>query len=130
MTTREEAKIRAEIVAERRAEREEAIRRMDREGVRTDIIAQRLGITTRTVTRYRERMGALLQAPKQPFTDEERAIAEKMLDDGCSYTEITRTLGRGSLHAVRKNFPGRGWTRQQTGEWGMLMRYAKRDGIV
>lgn len=45
---------------------------------------------------------------------------EAMLDDGASYREVMRTL---PIHyrTLRKYFPGRGWTPQQAGQFGVTM---------
>lgn len=45
-----------------------------------------------------------------------------LLEDGCSYREVARTLGVHST-AVRRRFPGTGWTQ---GEGASLRVYEKR----
>lgn len=41
--------------------------------------------------------------------------AEQMLDDGCSASEVSRTLGP-KVSSILARFPGRGWTPQQSNE--------------
>lgn len=48
-----------------------------------------------------------------------------MLDDGTSKAEVQRTLHL-SQQTIDKNFPGRGWTKQ---EGGRFSRATKRDMI-
>lgn len=55
------------------------------------------------------------------MSDEDRALA--LLDDGASYTETARTLGR-SRKWVSKHFPGRGWTHREGGAYGYMVRKA------
>ena len=50
-------------------------------------------------------------------------LAKALLDDGASYTEVARTLGC-SRFWVSKHFPGRGWTSQQGGAYGYMLRKA------
>jgi hypothetical protein len=46
-----------------------------------------------------------------------------LLDDGASYTEVARTLGC-DRKWVSKRFPGRGWTAQEGGAYGFMVRKA------
>ena len=48
-----------------------------------------------------------------PYPEKTWARVEEMLDDGCSATEISRTLGM-TPTAVLARYPGRGWTPQQS----------------
>ncbi|HEY2066352.1 MAG TPA: helix-turn-helix domain-containing protein [Gemmatimonadaceae bacterium] len=98
-----------DLLAERRAR----VQRLTHEGRTAKAIAVALGITPRTVQRIRGDLG--IAKPKPPIlTDDEKRLAATLLDDGASYEEVARTIGR-SAHAVRLAFPGRGWTREQCG---------------
>jgi hypothetical protein len=55
------------------------------------------------------------------MTPEERALA--LLDDGASYAETARSIGK-DRSWVTKRFPGRGWTKQEGGAYGYMMRKA------
>lgn len=90
-------------------------------------IAKRLHFSVRTIQRYQSDRGCL---PKRAtkITEEEKLIAKKMLEDGASYKEVGRTLGR-SDSAFSRYFPGYAWTPQQTGKHAALMRWADRNGV-
>lgn len=96
-------------------------------GKSTREICAQTGLKERTVQRIR----AELNTPgkvNRPFTDEELATAQTMLDDGCSYAEVARTLGRRD-HGIRQRFPGRGWSQEQIREWSswaMKMRHERK----
>lgn len=87
-------------------------------------IAQELNTTPRTVCRIRHNAGC--KAATNPLTEDELSIAAAMLDDGASYAEVGRTIGR-PLETVRNRFPGRGWTRAQTHEFN---RFRKQFGAL
>jgi AraC-like DNA-binding protein len=79
-------------------------------------IAQHLGISPRHVTRIRTATKTLVH-PKAPLlTEDELLTAKLMLEDGASYTEVERTLGR-SFRTLKRNLPGYSWTREQTSEY-------------
>lgn len=48
-------------------------------------------------------------------------LAKSLLDDGASYTEVARTVGRGRKW-VSQRFPGYGWTAQEGGAYGFMVR--------
>ena len=104
--------------------RNERIAKLTRRGWSARAIAAEVGCTERTVVRIRKKTGVAKPAARR-LTDADRALAERLFADGCSVSEVERTLGRsqGSLcHA----FPGRGWTRQQTGEFAAAAKRAKK----
>lgn len=68
-------------------------------------IALIVGVTPRSVERIRGRCGVALP-PATPMTEDEIRAAAAMLDDGASYGEVSRTIGR-SVMAIRKHLPGR-----------------------
>lgn len=61
-----------------------------------------------------------------PRTQAKLVRAEQMLDDGCSYREIHRTLGI-HVRSLREAFPNRGWTQSEGGKLAMLMRKLDRE---
>jgi IS30 family transposase len=96
-------------------------------GVTVKVIAERLGVTDRTVTRIRTRHYG--GHPKAwPLDEHEREIAEKMLDDGCSYLEVGKTLGRNQM-TISRAFPGRGWPPRQRGEYRAARMRAQKLGV-
>jgi hypothetical protein len=97
---------------------DESVAELTRLGKSSRYIAERLGITQRTVQRARARTGTNMPCDPRSgrrYTPELLAAMEQHLDDGWSYAEIGRTYGvdpqRVSLH-----FPGRGWTIEQSAE--------------
>jgi transposase len=86
-------------------ERNERIAALTRARWSAAQIAAELGVTTRTVQRARGRRGVARPATR-PMNEIEMRRAAAMLDDGASYGEVARTLGR-SLITIRRWFPGR-----------------------
>lgn len=103
-----------------RVERDEVIAELTAAGVTVREMAERLHVTVRTVSRSRGRTkcGA---APAIPMTDDEHTRALAMLEDGCSYKETARTIGR-SLITIRKHYPGYGWTVEDTSAFVAVRR--------
>lgn len=87
-------------------------------------IAEQLGITARTVTRARVRLG-IAQPARPMLTGKQIAAAFALLEDGCSYKEAARTVGT-SISALSNRFPDHGWTRRQGGEFGAMIRWARQ----
>lgn len=52
------------------------------------------------------------RTPARPWTIDDQSRAEAMLDDGASFREVGRTLGR-NRSVIMRRFPGRGYTREQ-----------------
>ena len=112
-------------ITERTTDRREQVTTMTRRGMTADQIAETLGITARTVLRHRVAAGIAQPAPMR-VTDAQWQTAERMLQDGCSLAEIARTIGA-DPKTIATHFPGRGWTKQQVGEWRAFMRKANRQ---
>lgn len=110
------------------AERRARVAAMTRCGMSAPQIASVLRVTKRTVTRDRTAIGCNRGAPSVPLTDDERRRAATLLDEGCSYVEAARTIGRGHK-ALRKAFPGHTWTHQQCGQQAAIVRYFNRLGV-
>jgi DNA-binding CsgD family transcriptional regulator len=107
-------------VIERRWER---IAQLTREGRPASEIAAIVGMTKRSVTRVRHELGIAQGGAAEALTEAERQIVETMLDDGCSYNEIARTIGRGTS-TIARHWPGRGWPPGEGGRVAMLTRHA------
>lgn len=103
--------------------KDEQIIQLTRTGLSASQIAALLNLTYRQIRHARKRLG-ITQPPIPPLSDEELAHASQLLDDGCSYMEVARTLGR-SEYAVRHRFPGRGWSGQERMEWARMHRNPK-----
>lgn len=89
-------------------------------------IAEQLGISTRTVIRHRREGGCAQPAPR-PFTAAEIRLAESLLDDGASYGEVARTLGR-HMAVIRIRFPERGWPQYRGGN--LMQALNRRLGAI
>jgi IS30 family transposase len=109
-----------ELAQDRRAR----VVELTRAGHSATQIADILSITKRTVTRIRSDEGVAQAAAAEPLTADEITRAAALLDDGCSYYEVGRTLGRHDT-TIRKHFPGRGWTRTQCGQLTALNRWMR-----
>ncbi|WQY91189.1 helix-turn-helix DNA binding domain protein [Mycobacterium phage Benzema] len=59
------------------------------------------------------------------MTKEQLARAEELLNEGCSYLEVSRTIGIAEF-SIRLKFPGRGWTQEQKAEHKRLNDLFKR----
>lgn len=75
----------------------------------TKQIAETVGCCTATVTRHRIEAGYRQNKAGRPVDAEELARAKALLEDGCSYKEVARTLGRSQSKQYRDLLPGMGW---------------------
>ena len=90
--------------AEETNERRDRVAQLTHQGHTAKHIANLLGVTKRTVVRDRAARG--IAQPKAPLlTPDELERAHAMLEDGASYDEVARTLGRATT-AFRHRFPG------------------------
>ena len=103
-----------------RLEYDRQIAELTRRGSTAADIAKQLGLNPRTITRARRRMGVAQPAVPR-FSQDEVRRAEAMLDDGCSFREVARTLGR-AHDTIMLKFPGRGWTSRQVAEYAAWSR--------
>lgn len=85
------------------------------QGLSVAEVARLTGFHRRTIERARARAGIAGPTP-QSMDGQQIARAVQMLADGASYNEVARTLNV-SVDQVRRRFPGRGWTKQQLGEY-------------
>lgn len=110
---------RGESLAEHEAcVREAAI--MTRCGRSAREIAMTLGVAPRTVYRWRSLAG-VAKLPSRRITPEEWDIAERLLDEGASYSEAGRTIGVWGC-TVGKHFPGRGWSEEESIAFATMVR--------
>lgn len=101
-------------------ERDATVLSMSRQGYRTARIAEVVGVHPHTVSRIRKRAG--VAQPKRPnLTADQLRRARVMLEDGCSLTEVGRTLGV-TPQALGRRFPGMGWTKRQAADFAVLCR--------
>ncbi len=96
-----------------RAERRRAVAELS-PGRSCPEVAAILGISRSTVLRDRRLLG--IDSPNLRLYDASTwERAEEMLADGCSASEVGRTLGM-TVQAVLLHFPCRGWTPRQSNE--------------
>lgn len=87
-------------------------------------IAARVGITPRSV--LRAKVAAGISRPQVPrFCEAEYRAAKKMLDDGASYHEVGRTLGR-SHSTIARHLPGYTWDKYQASAAAVMGRTMAR----
>lgn len=96
------------------------VRRMTAAGMSGREIARTIDIAPSTVFRMRKE-AEVTGRVNRPWQDDELRRAEAHLEDGCSLSEVARTLGR-PLSSVRKKFPGRRWTHQQVNDHNRAAR--------
>lgn len=94
------------LCPEDRAARDEQIVALTHAGHSASQIARKLRIAERTVQRVRVRTGVASPTQFIPMSADEIRLAAEMLDDGASYGEVSRTIGR-SPRTIAKHLPGR-----------------------
>jgi IS30 family transposase len=102
---------------------------LTRLGWSAPMIAENVGVCTRTVQRVRvkRKVGG---NGGVPFSEEERLLARDLFDDGASRNEVARTLGR-TMCVIARHFPEDKWTPQQVKEFQSLVRQGRRlDDIL
>lgn len=104
-------------------ERRKVVAELSREGFTLREIAVRLGCTERTVVRDKEELH--LSRPRPRLSNEERRRAEELLCDGYSLEEVARTLRR-HVHTIGRYYKGRGWTREEVGQYNAMRHLEKR----
>ena len=109
----------------RTPEATERVAELTRQGLSAPVIAEMLGVSTRTVQRARQRAG-VSQPASNPFSDDEKRRAQAMLDDGASMGEVARTLGRSRTPLLRCFGEYPRWTPAQIAEAAALGRAMAR----
>lgn len=109
---------------EDRAHRLREVARMSRLHMTLAEIAEALRTSRRQIVKDRKALGLSKGAPIK-MTQEELERAEALLDDGASLSEIARTL-KLSERTIRRRFPGRGWTKEQTAEYTSALLSGRR----
>lgn len=86
-------------------------------------LMERFGCSEATVTRLRKLTGT---TTAKRMTPERLNRIAAMLDDGMPFNEISRTEGA-DPETLRKHFPGRQWTRQQSSAHSVAVRVLNRE---
>lgn len=101
--------------------RRDRIAELFRQGLTPPVIANKLGISERTVDRAKSARGLTRPRPPEPLTSALFERAKALLDDGASYFEVQRTIGV-SHNTIRRHIPGYEYTRAQICEAAVLAR--------
>lgn len=84
-------------------------------GYSAQMIARKLNISPRTVQRHRKQAGLADPRDLRPYTPAELEQIERLLEDGCSYSEVARTVGR-KTKTIAERFKGMSsWTPRDGG---------------
>lgn len=95
-------------------------------GMSAQQIAERFGVSSRTVVRWRNRMHLGHIPRHEPHPPEDREVARRLLDDGCSISETAKTVGV-SRPTIRRWFPdATPWTKQQASQHAAFTRRMNR----
>lgn len=109
------------------SERRQWVKALCDEGIPATEQAKVLGLSERTVQRIRRDHLGLSDAPSfRPLTEDEKRRAEQLLDDGASFREVGKTLGRNES-TISRHFPGRGWQPVQSGFYARFMERIERN---
>ena len=92
-------------------------------GASTSVIIDATGVGERTI--YRILRDAGMGKDPNYMSQDEVDRAREMLEDGASYMEVARTLGR-SHSTIKRNLPGYTWSPEQAGEFAWSIRILKR----
>lgn len=92
--------------------------RLHEQGKTTTQIAQHFGANVDSISRIKGQLGI---SARHDMTEERLARVAQMVEDGWSYAEIHRTEGI-SYDSLRRYFPGKSWTQEQTTEYLQLRR--------
>lgn len=115
-----------ELEVRRREQRDSDFLACERAGMSARQLAERFGVTDRTVQRWRNRLGVTHRPYIEKHPDSDRSMAEYLLDQGCSFLEAARTVGVSDMTIVRW-FPDRKpWTKQECGEYAVMVRQLGR----
>ena len=109
-----------DMTVEAKQQRRDTIVALTKQGYSATEISARLGITKRSVVRNRAAAG-ITKPPANLLTEAELTLARQLLEDGASYGEVGRTLGR-SQSAVANRLPGYTWDRAQSSAYAVMCR--------
>jgi len=88
------------------------------EGLSKRKIETELGISRRT-------LGKRFPEPKKVIQRDRWEWAKELLEDGCSYTEVTRTTGIPDKE-LRETLPGYGWSIAEAADFSSAVHNAKK----
>lgn len=101
--------------------RRERVLALTRRGQSARTIANTLGTTRRTINRDRHALGITKEPPKAT-TPEQWARADVLIADGCSISEVARTIGV-SWGVVKDRYPDAGWSAREGAQWAAFCHH-------
>lgn len=98
-----------------------------RKGCRAVEIAERLQVTTRTVSRLRVKHGFSCPRPQnaRKVTPEWHAKVQELLKEGYSHRAIAQIVGS-NTDTIARHYPGTAWKREQISAMGAAMLHLSR----
>ena len=101
---------------------------LDNAGWSAPQIAKTLGVSARTVTRWRKTAGRSQPGAATPRPAEVREAALRLVEDGASFAEVAATVGV-SPKTINRWFPDhQAWSRNEAGRWAATVRqFNKRN---
>lgn len=99
---------------------------MDAEGRSAREISLALGVSARTVTRWRRATGRSHGTATAPTPPMLLRLAHDMLLDGASRAEAARSVGI-SVDVLKRHFPELSWTPEECREYGRMIRHTNID---
>lgn len=103
---------------------EEQIRAAHEQGLTLAETARRLGVSERTVSRWRCRLGLSPARAREGWQERAQAMAE----EGMPVSAIAQAT-RVDRYTVLRHFPGARWTPSQGGRLSAEIRRARRAGL-
>lgn len=95
---------------------DERVRELTVKGWSIRAIAEELAIPVRRVQRARVRTGVARPPNGVPMTEEDKARARELLEEGAPLAEVARTLGR-SHSTMQRHFPEYTWPPEQVTQY-------------
>lgn len=102
----------------------EEIRRLTEAGGTLQEIALSCRVTTRTVSRYRAKLGLAAPAPVFVATPEWHALVRPLVEQRYPTSEIARISGA-SVKAVKRWYPEAAWSRAELLEYARMLKKLK-----
>lgn len=94
---------------------------LDDTGHSAEQIAKQLGVTPRTIARWRRATGRLHRPATIKRPQSTREQARRLIDDGCSFAEVARTVGVDPV-TIRKWFPdAHAWSKREAGLYRQML---------
>lgn len=94
---------------------------LDADGRSAREIGMILGVSQRTVVRWRRVTGRLKRPAPRPASQEQLALALQLLQDGASRSDVARTVGLCPT-TLHRHFPEYRWTAEECVDYMRMVR--------